>query len=226
MLPVGSHEEAARLLARLIADPPAERLPAPPAARFKSPLRYHHLSWGHNDTLRRDDQRTAHADHGVDAARASCRAPGACKGPAQRRLGLATVRPRHRGQNIRAAIRDRHTAEADQALNEIVRLSRVARARSVESYPLSMVVPAVGVLLAFFVLPPRWGIVVLVAVVIWEVAEKLFWLRLIRRYPVSVGRETLIGLPVTATTFCGPDGRVRPAGRELACALQRGSPAG
>ena len=56
-----------------------------------------------------------------------------------------------------------------------------------------MVVPAVGFLLAFFVLPPRWGIALLVAVVIWEVAEKLFWLRLIRRYPVAVGRETLIG---------------------------------
>ncbi len=50
VLPVGSHEEAARLLARLIADPPTERLPAPPAARFKSPFRYHNLSWGHNDT--------------------------------------------------------------------------------------------------------------------------------------------------------------------------------
>ena len=75
-----------------------------------------------------------------------------------------------------------------------------------------MVVPAIGVLLAFFVLPPRWGIVLLVAVVIWEVAEKLFWLRLIRRYPLSVGHETLIGLPVTATTFCGPDGRVRLQG--------------
>jgi membrane protein implicated in regulation of membrane protease activity len=75
-----------------------------------------------------------------------------------------------------------------------------------------MVVPAVGVLLAFFVLPPGWGIAVLVAVVIWEIAEKLFWLRLIRRYPLAMGRETLIGLQVTATTFCGPDGRVRLQG--------------
>ena len=50
-----------------------------------------------------------------------------------------------------------------------------------------MVVPAVGFLLAFFVLPPRWGIALLVAVLIWEVAEKLFWLRLIRRYPLASG---------------------------------------
>ena len=75
-----------------------------------------------------------------------------------------------------------------------------------------MVVPAVGVLLAFFVLPPRWGIALLVAVLIWEVAEKLFWLRLIRRYPLAVGRETLIGMPVTALSFTGSDGRVRLQG--------------
>jgi membrane protein implicated in regulation of membrane protease activity len=75
-----------------------------------------------------------------------------------------------------------------------------------------MVVPAVGFLLAFFVLPPRWGIPLLVAVLIWEIAEKLFWLRLIRRYPLAVGRETLIGMPVTAMSFSGPDGRVRLQG--------------
>ena len=39
VLPVGSHEEAARLLARLIAEPPTERLPAPaapPVSRARS----------------------------------------------------------------------------------------------------------------------------------------------------------------------------------------------
>ena len=75
-----------------------------------------------------------------------------------------------------------------------------------------MIVAIVGVLLAFFVLPPAWGTVVLAAVIVWEVAEKVFWLRLIRRYPVAVGREALIGLPVTATTACRPDGRVRLQG--------------
>ena len=75
-----------------------------------------------------------------------------------------------------------------------------------------MVVPAAGVLLAFFVLPPRWGIAVLIAVLVWEVFEKVFWLRLIRRYPVATGSEALIGLPVTATTECWPTGRVRLQG--------------
>ena len=56
-------------------------------------------------------------------------------------------------------------------------------------------------------MPPAWGAVLLVAVIVWEVSEMLFWIRLIRRYPVVVGREALIGLPVTATTVCRPEGR-------------------
>ena len=63
--------------------------------------------------------------------------------------------------------------------------------------------------MAIFVLPPSWGVAVLVGVLIWEVAEKLFWLRLINRYPIAVGSEALIGLPVTATTDCLPGGRVK-----------------
>ena len=126
MLPVGSREEAARLLARLIADPPEERLPAPAAARFKSPLRYHHLSLGHNDTCvvttsGRLTRITAWTPVG------KLQSVRRVQGPVQRRLGLASVRLDTAGRNIRAAIRDRETAEADRALSEVVRLSRIAR---------------------------------------------------------------------------------------------------
>ena len=72
-----------------------------------------------------------------------------------------------------------------------------------------MLVPIVGMLVAVWLLPPLWGIVLLSATIVWEVAEKLFWLRWVRRYPVAVGRETLIGAAVTAATACRPDGRVR-----------------
>ena len=75
-----------------------------------------------------------------------------------------------------------------------------------------MVVLVVAILLAVFVLPPGWGALLVAGVLVWECAEKVFWLRLIRRYPVAVGRETLIGLPVTAATVCGPEGRVRLRG--------------
>lgn len=72
-----------------------------------------------------------------------------------------------------------------------------------------MVVPIVGLLIAAFVLPRFWGTILLIGVVAWEFGEKLFWVRLISRYPVATGREALIGLPVTATTVCRPHGRVR-----------------
>jgi membrane-bound ClpP family serine protease len=72
-----------------------------------------------------------------------------------------------------------------------------------------VVVPVVGVVVAVFVLPPGWGAVLLVAVIVWEAAEKLFWIRLIGRYPVVVGREAMIGMSVIATTACWPEGRVR-----------------
>ena len=84
-----------------------------------------------------------------------------------------------------------------------------------------MVILAVAILLAAFVLPPPWGIGLVAGVLVWELAEKAFWFRLSRRYPVVVGRETLIGRPVTATTVCHPEGRVRLRGEtwKARCAL-------
>jgi putative membrane protein len=126
VLPVGSHEEARRLLARLIADTPTERLPAPRAARFKSPLRYHNLSWGHNDTcVVTTSGRLTRITAWTPLTKVQ--SVRRLQGPTQRRLGLATIRLDTAGRNIRAALRDRKTTEADQALEEIVRLSRIAR---------------------------------------------------------------------------------------------------
>ena len=126
VLPVGSHEEARRLLARLIADAPTDRLPAPSAARFKSPLRYHNLSWGHNDTcVVTTSGRLTRITAWTPLAKVQ--SVRRLQGPTQRWLGLATIRLDTAGRNIRAALRDRKTAEADQALAEIVQLSRIAR---------------------------------------------------------------------------------------------------
>jgi putative membrane protein len=126
VLPVGSREEAARLLARLVADPPQGRLPAPPAARLKSPLRYHNLSWGHNDTcVVTTSGRLTRITAWTPLSK--LQSVRRVQGPTQRRLGLATVRLDTAGRNIRAAIRDRNAAEADHALNKLVQLSRIAR---------------------------------------------------------------------------------------------------
>ena len=50
LLPVGTREDARRVLGRIVADPPHAEFPAPRSARLKSPLRYHHLAWGRTDS--------------------------------------------------------------------------------------------------------------------------------------------------------------------------------
>jgi membrane-bound serine protease (ClpP class) len=73
-------------------------------------------------------------------------------------------------------------------------------------------VPAVAIVLGLFALPTPWGAVLVASVLLWEVAEKAFAIRYSRRLPVVVGRETLIGKPVTALSAIRPDGRVRLQG--------------
>ena len=75
-----------------------------------------------------------------------------------------------------------------------------------------LVLPLLAIVLSFFVLPSPWGVVLVACVIVWEVAEKTFWLRYTRRLPVVVGREALIGMPVTAVSPIQPEGRVRLQG--------------
>lgn len=72
-----------------------------------------------------------------------------------------------------------------------------------------MLIPLAAVLLAFLVVPSPWGTLVLAAVIVWEVAEKAYWLRYTKRLPITAGPEALVGLPVTALSACRPEGRVR-----------------
>ena len=116
----------ARLLARIIADPPAGSASGAARPPAKSPLRYHHLAWGHTErcvvtTTGRITRTTAWVPL------AKVQSLRRVQGPAQRRLGLATVHLDTAGRNIRAALRDRETAEADQALWELTALCRAAR---------------------------------------------------------------------------------------------------
>ncbi len=88
------------MLARLIAEPPLERLPAPAAARVKSPLRYHNLSWGHNDTcVVTTSGRLTRITAWTPLSK--LQSVRRVQGPTQRRLGLATVRLDTAGRNIR-----------------------------------------------------------------------------------------------------------------------------
>ena len=72
-----------------------------------------------------------------------------------------------------------------------------------------MLVIGVALLLALFVVPSPWGIVLVGSALAWEISEKAFWFRNTKRIPLAVGPETMIGRQVEVIASCRPDGRVR-----------------
>jgi membrane-bound serine protease (ClpP class) len=70
----------------------------------------------------------------------------------------------------------------------------------------------VAVILALFVVPAPWGLVVVGAAGIVEIAESFFWVRLSRRHRAKVGAETLIGALARVESACRPNGQVRVQG--------------
>ena len=69
-----------------------------------------------------------------------------------------------------------------------------------------------AVVLALLVLPPAWGIALVVVAMVIEVAEVGFWIRFLRRYRVATGKEALIGTSAQVIEACDPRGRVRLRG--------------
>jgi putative membrane protein len=126
ILPVGTRSEAAWLIERIL--PGAEvTLTRPPArARWKSPLRYPHLSWGLNagyavttsGRLRRTRDTVPLAK--VQSIRL-------VEGPLQRALGLATIHIDIAGRNVHAALRDRDRVECDRVMADLPAACRRAR---------------------------------------------------------------------------------------------------
>ena len=66
-----------------------------------------------------------------------------------------------------------------------------------------------AIVLALFILPPGWGIVVVALAAAIEVAEVGFWIRFLRRYRIATGKEALIGASAQVIEACHPRGRVR-----------------
>jgi membrane-bound serine protease (ClpP class) len=66
--------------------------------------------------------------------------------------------------------------------------------------------------LAVFVLPPALGIAAVALGIVVEVAEVGFWIRFLRRYPVTTGAEGLEGASAEVIERCDPSGRVRLRG--------------
>ncbi|HEY6771943.1 MAG TPA: NfeD family protein [Solirubrobacterales bacterium] len=69
-----------------------------------------------------------------------------------------------------------------------------------------------AIVLAVFVLPPGWGLALVVVAMVIEVAEVGFWIRFLRRYRISTGAEGLLGATAEVIEACDPRGRVRLRG--------------
>ncbi|HEY6052654.1 MAG TPA: PH domain-containing protein [Gaiellaceae bacterium] len=126
VLPVGSRRLAAALLERILPDAPAERLPPPRRVLWKSPLRRQYLAWGHTEScVVTASGRVARVTAWVPLEKVQ--SLRRVQGPVQRRLRLATIHVDTAGRSVHAALRDRDVAEADAALEELIRLARAAR---------------------------------------------------------------------------------------------------
>jgi putative membrane protein len=127
VLPVGSKEQAAWLLERILPGVPSDRFPPPARARWKSPLRYRHLSWGADRTYAvTTSGRIRKVTDWVPLAKVQ--SIRRVEGPVQRRLRLATVHLDTAGTSIHAAVRDRDREECAYLVAELPTLCRAARA--------------------------------------------------------------------------------------------------
>jgi membrane-bound serine protease (ClpP class) len=81
----------------------------------------------------------------------------------------------------------------------------------------------VAILLLVFVLSPAVGIAVLVAAIVFEGLEVLFWRRFLRRYRVATGAEGMVGEAGVVVDPCLPEGTVRLRGETWRARCQAGA---
>ena len=70
----------------------------------------------------------------------------------------------------------------------------------------------IAVILAVFVVPSPWGLVLVGAAAVVEIGETFFWIWLSQRHRAKVGAETLLGARAEVVSPCRPDGQVRIQG--------------
>ena len=70
----------------------------------------------------------------------------------------------------------------------------------------------IALILAVFVVPSPWGLVLVGVAAVVEIGETFFWIWLSQRHRVNVGAETLIGARAEVVTPCRPEGQVRIQG--------------
>ena len=69
-----------------------------------------------------------------------------------------------------------------------------------------------AVILAVFVVPSPWGLVLVGVAAVVEIGETFFWIWLSQRHRAKMGAETLLGAPAEVVTACWPEGHVRIQG--------------
>jgi putative membrane protein len=127
LLPVGSRAQAALLLASVFTGlPEGERRRPPARARWKSPLRFRHLSWAANDAYAvTTSGRLQRVTDWVPLAKVQ--SVRRVEGPVQRRLRLSSIHLDTAGRNVHAVLRDRDRREAARLLHELPERCRQAR---------------------------------------------------------------------------------------------------
>jgi putative membrane protein len=127
LLPVGSREQARVLLANLFTGLPEQERRRPPSrARWKSPLRFRHLSWAANDAYAvTTSGRLQRVTDWVPLAKVQ--SVRCVEGPVQRRLRLSSIHLDTAGRNVHAVLRDRDRLEAARLLRELPERCRQAR---------------------------------------------------------------------------------------------------
>jgi membrane-bound serine protease (ClpP class) len=83
-----------------------------------------------------------------------------------------------------------------------------------------------AVLLAIFVVPKPWGLILVVVAAVVEVGESFFWVHLSRRRRIQMGAETLIGATAQVVSECRPLGQVRIRGELWRAQCGRGAAPG
>jgi membrane protein implicated in regulation of membrane protease activity len=69
-----------------------------------------------------------------------------------------------------------------------------------------------AVVLALFVVPSPWGLVLVGVAAVIEIGETFFWIWLSQRHRIKMGAETLLGAAAEVVSPCRPDGQVRIQG--------------
>jgi membrane-bound serine protease (ClpP class) len=84
----------------------------------------------------------------------------------------------------------------------------------------------IAVILAVFVVPSPWGLVLVGAAAVVEIGETFFWIWLSQRHRAKMGAETLIGARAEVVTRCRPEGQVRIQGELWRARCQFGADPG